>query len=112
MFITHGEHAARRSRCRSRTAWRSSSSPATPSARSSRSRSKYLVPKQREANGLKAEHIEFTDDAIREIIHHYTREAGVRNLEREIATICRKVAREVVKAGDKATLDARSRRRA
>ena len=58
------------------------------------------MPKQREANGLKDEHIEFSDAAILEIIRHYTREAGVRNLEREIASICRKVAREVVKAGD------------
>jgi ATP-dependent Lon protease len=64
----------------------------------------FLVPKEREANGLKEELIEFTDAAILEIIRHYTRESGVRNLEREIASICRKVAREVVRAGDKATL--------
>jgi ATP-dependent Lon protease len=64
----------------------------------------YLVAKQREANGLKPEHIEWSDAAILEIIRHYTRESGVRSLEREIASICRKVAREVVKAGDKATL--------
>ncbi len=59
----------------------------------------FLVPKVREANGLKPEHIEFTDAAILEVIRHYTRESGVRNLEREIASICRKVARVVVKAG-------------
>jgi ATP-dependent Lon protease len=64
----------------------------------------YLVPKQREANGLKAEHVEFTDAAILEVVRHYTRESGVRSLERELASICRKVAREVVKAGDKVTL--------
>jgi ATP-dependent Lon protease len=58
---------------------------------------KYLIRKQREANGLKEENIEFSDKAILSIIRHYTREAGVRNVEREIASICRKVAVEVVK---------------
>jgi ATP-dependent Lon protease len=56
----------------------------------------YLLKKQREATGLTDEQITFSDDAIREIIRHYTREAGVRNLEREIGNICRKVARRVV----------------
>src|SRR5262249_4686983 len=59
----------------------------------------FLVPKVREANGLKPEHVEFTDAAILELIRHYTRESGVRSLEREDAAICRKVAREVVQAG-------------
>src|SRR5262249_160859 len=58
---------------------------------------KYLIRKQREANGLKEENIDFSDKAILSIIRHYTREAGVRNVEREIASICRKVAVEVVK---------------
>jgi len=58
---------------------------------------KFLIRKQREANGLKEENIEFSDKAILSIIRHYTREAGVRNVEREIASICRKVAVEVVK---------------
>ncbi|MGO9606094.1 MAG: endopeptidase La [Candidatus Binataceae bacterium] len=58
---------------------------------------KYLVKKQEEANGLKPENIEFSDKALLGIIRHYTREAGVRNLEREVASICRKVAVEVVK---------------
>jgi ATP-dependent Lon protease len=55
----------------------------------------YLLPRQIEANGLKASQIEFADAAIKAIIEEYTREAGVRNLEREIGTVCRKVAREV-----------------
>jgi len=59
----------------------------------------FLVPKVIEANGLKPEHLEFGDAGLLELIRHYTREAGVRNLEREIASICRKVAREVVKEG-------------
>jgi ATP-dependent Lon protease len=58
---------------------------------------KYLIKKQREANGLKEENIEFSDKAVLSIIRHYTREAGVRNVEREIASLCRKVAVEVVK---------------
>ena len=64
----------------------------------------FLAPKQREANGLQEAQIEFTDAAILEIIRHYTRESGVRGLERELASICRKVARQVVKAGDDAPL--------
>ncbi|PYQ33937.1 MAG: endopeptidase La [Acidobacteria bacterium] len=56
----------------------------------------YLVSKQREANGLKADQIDVADDAILSLITNYTREAGVRNLEREIANVCRKVARRIV----------------
>ena len=57
---------------------------------------KYLVPKQANEHGFKVgEQIEFTDDGLREIIHSYTREAGVRNLEREIATLIRKQARRI-----------------
>ncbi len=56
---------------------------------------RYLVPRQMTENGLKAKHISFDDDAIREIIAKYTREAGLRNLEREIGKVCRKVARKV-----------------
>jgi ATP-dependent Lon protease len=58
---------------------------------------KYLLEKQKEANGLTPENIAFTDNAILGLIRHYTKEAGVRNLEREIAAVCRKVAVEVVK---------------
>ena len=59
----------------------------------------FLVKKQREANGLEAGHVEFTDAGLLEIVRYYTRESGVRNLEREIASVCRKVAREVLKQG-------------
>ncbi len=52
----------------------------------------YLIPRQRTANGLREEEIRFTSEALRKIIRDYTREAGVRNLERQIGTICRKVA--------------------
>jgi ATP-dependent Lon protease len=60
----------------------------------------FLVKKQVNENGLKLENISFSDTAILNIIRNYTREAGVRNLEREISSICRKVAREVVKCGE------------
>ena len=58
---------------------------------------KYLMEKQKESNGLTAENLIFTDNAILGLIRHYTKEAGVRSLEREIASICRKVAVEVVR---------------
>ena len=61
----------------------------------------YLVRKQREQTGLTEANIVFTDEALQTVIRNYTREAGVRNLEREIGNICRKVARKVVKEGDK-----------
>ena len=54
----------------------------------------YLIPKQAEANGLKDLAVTWTDEALTQIIHRYTKEAGVRNLEREIATVCRKIAKE------------------
>jgi ATP-dependent Lon protease len=57
----------------------------------------FLVRKQREATGVSEKNLTFTDDGITEIIRHYTREAGVRNLEREIGNVCRKVARKIVK---------------
>jgi ATP-dependent Lon protease len=56
---------------------------------------RYLVRRQIEANGLKSSQIEFADAALTAIIEEYTREAGVRNLERQIGTVCRKVARQV-----------------
>ena len=57
---------------------------------------RHLVPKQAESNGLKLEQFEFTDEGILEVIRHYTREAGVRNLEREMGSCCRKLARKFV----------------
>ncbi len=59
----------------------------------------FLIKKQIELNGLKPENISFSDKSILSVIRHYTREAGVRNLEREISSICRKVAKEVVRQG-------------
>ncbi len=59
---------------------------------------KYLIPKQIEKHGLNDYKVTFTDAAIKEIIRFYTKEAGVRNLERVIATNCRKVARDIVKS--------------
>jgi ATP-dependent Lon protease len=55
----------------------------------------YLIPRVRERHGLTHEQLEITEDALLRIIREYTREAGVRNLERELATICRKVAKQV-----------------
>ena len=73
---------------------------------------KYLVPRQIEANGLKPSQIEIADPALTAIVEEYTREAGVRNLEREIGTVCRKVAREVAegRAKDKVRVSAKRAR--
>ncbi len=60
---------------------------------------RFLVKKQIQQNGLSDDNISFSDQAILNIIRYYTREAGVRNLEREIASVCRKVAKEVAKKG-------------
>ncbi|MFZ0519453.1 MAG: endopeptidase La [Candidatus Acidiferrales bacterium] len=60
---------------------------------------RYLIPKQLEATGLSKEQLKFSDEAIKNTIRHYTREAGVRNLNRELANISRKVARKVVTEG-------------
>lgn len=57
---------------------------------------KHVIHRQIEANGIKPENIEFTDDGLFHLITHYTREAGLRNLEREVGSVCRKVAKEVV----------------
>jgi len=62
---------------------------------------RFLVPKQMETNGLKSSNLSFSDEGIKTVIRQYTREAGVRSLEREISSICRKVTRAVVKDGPK-----------
>ncbi len=62
---------------------------------------RYLLPKQLETHGLLPEQVHFTEPTFYEIIRRYTRESGVRSLEREIATVCRKIARELVKSRDK-----------
>ena len=64
---------------------------------------RYLVPKQLEAHGLSKEQVTFTDGAVRTVIREYTREAGVRNLERQIAALCRKAARRVAEGKAKGT---------
>ncbi|MGH9581143.1 MAG: endopeptidase La [Terriglobales bacterium] len=56
---------------------------------------RYLVPRQTEENGIQKENIEFPEETVRHIIRHYTREAGVRNLERNLGTVCRKQARRI-----------------
>lgn len=65
---------------------------------------KFIIPKQISEHGLKPDKIRFDRDAIRYVIHEYTREAGLRNLEREIAAICRAVAREVAEGKKTATV--------
>jgi ATP-dependent Lon protease len=57
---------------------------------------RYLVPRQREEAGLGKIDVDITENAIRTVIHHYTKESGVRNLERELGSICRKIARQVL----------------
>jgi ATP-dependent Lon protease len=61
---------------------------------------RYLIPRQKTENGLDDKPLTFLDDAVRFVVRRYTREAGVRNLEREIGTVCRKVARRYAEGGD------------
>jgi ATP-dependent Lon protease len=65
---------------------------------------RYLLPKQIKANGLRKDELKIPEETLRDLIRYYTREAGVRGLEREIAKICRKVVREHVEANDKASV--------
>ena len=60
---------------------------------------RYLLPKQLKANGLKTDELSVSEGAVRDIVRYYTRESGVRNLEREIAKVCRKVVKEIALAG-------------
>ncbi|MDE1959988.1 MAG: endopeptidase La [Xanthomonadaceae bacterium] len=62
---------------------------------------RYLLPKQIKANGLRENEIRIAEDALRDMVRYYTRESGVRNLEREISKICRKVVKELTLAADK-----------
>jgi ATP-dependent Lon protease len=73
---------------------------------------RFLTAKQKKETGLTDKQIEFTDEGLKELVQHYTREAGVRNLEREVGNVCRKIARAVVtqqtdkkKAGPKAVIN-------
>ena len=59
---------------------------------------RFLAAKQKKETGLTEKQIEFTDEGLKELVQHYTREAGVRNLEREVGNVCRKIARAVVTA--------------
>ena len=65
---------------------------------------RYLLPKQIKANGLHKDELTLPEQTLRDLIRYYTREAGVRGLEREIAKICRKVVRQHVEAGEKASV--------
>jgi len=62
---------------------------------------RYLLPKQIEANGLNPEEISVSENAIRDVVRYYTREAGVRNLERELSKVCRKVVKDIQLGGEK-----------
>ena len=66
---------------------------------------RYLIPRQLTEAGLKDTDVEITENAIRTVIHHYTKESGVRNLEREIGSICRKVARQIVETRENQSTD-------
>ena len=65
---------------------------------------KFLIPRQLNENGLTAQQLEINDETVLDIIRNYTREAGVRNLEREIGTICRKIARQIAQGKEEATV--------
>ncbi len=70
---------------------------------------RYLIPKQVDANGLKPEEMLIAESALRDIIRYYTREAGVRSLEREIANLCRKVVKQVLKKPTEKTVSITSK---
>ena len=70
---------------------------------------KFLIPKKLKEHGLMKKNVRFSKDALHRILHEYTREAGVRNLEREIATVCRKVTRKVVEKGKSYSVNVKSK---
>ncbi|MEM7645718.1 MAG: endopeptidase La, partial [Pseudomonadota bacterium] len=61
---------------------------------------KYLVPKQLKRHGLEEYNVTFNDGAIKDLIRYYTKEAGVRNLERQVANVCRKIAKEIIRSNE------------
>lgn len=63
---------------------------------------RYLLPKQKKEHGLKENHLQMSEQTIRDVINYYTRESGVRNLERQLATLCRKAAKRIVEEDVKA----------
>jgi ATP-dependent Lon protease len=65
---------------------------------------KYLVPRQKKETGIDEARVDIGDAAVRAIIHHYTKESGVRSLEREISSVCRKIARQIVREGKDAEI--------
>jgi ATP-dependent Lon protease len=67
---------------------------------------RYLIPKQKEMNGLQGVGVSFRRSAIKSLIHRYTKESGVRSLEREVGSICRKIAKDVLKTGGPSDLKA------
>ena len=93
MFVATANSSTFRRRCS--TAWRSSVSGYTEDEKVNIAM-RYLLPKQLKNNGLKLEEVSISESAIRDIIRYYTREAGVRSLEREISKICRKVVKTLV----------------
>ncbi len=70
---------------------------------------RYLLPKQMQANGLRQGELQMGENTVREVVRHYTREAGVRNLERELAKVCRKVVKEILQNPDRAPVKVTAR---
>ncbi|QYR53931.1 endopeptidase La [Lysobacter soyae] len=73
---------------------------------------RYLIPKQMKANGLRDGELEIDESAVRDIVRYYTRESGVRNLEREIARICRRVVKQIALAGPQTPAPAKAKKTA
>ncbi len=73
---------------------------------------RYLIPKQMKANGLRDGELEIDESAVRDIVRYYTRESGVRNLEREIARICRRVVKQIALAGPQTPAPAKAKKSA